>query len=192
MNRRSFTIAASTRSVLPGAFSVGRASRLRQKRSPRLFPPESGQQIRRQPPRVTALMHGEGTDSDGIIRAPGVAQDHAKGSPTACRMPPNHQSAPFNSRARDCLRAQPPPRPRGRGARGGSRICSPFGSAWHLRRLHFVWHPDPGASRPQGRLPVEGLLNRLAHAAKPPVRAVRPLLARPGRPVAQQVFETQL
>ena len=39
---------------------------------------------------------------------------------------------------------------------------------------------------------IVGSANRLAHAAKPPVCAVRPLRARPGPPVAQQVFETQL
>ena len=83
-------------------------------------------------------------------------------------------------------------RGRGRAARGGRRICLPFGSAGNLRRLRFVWHPNPRASRQQGRLPVEGLLNRLAHAAKPPVCTVQLSRARPGRPVARQVFETQL
>ena len=127
LTRRSLTSAASTRSALPGAYSVGRASRLRQKWSPRLFPPESDEQIRRQPPRVTALMHGEGADSDGIIRAPGVAQDHAKSSSTASRMPPNHQSAPFNCRSCDRLRAKPPPRPRG------------GGYAWRTPDMLAVW-----------------------------------------------------
>jgi hypothetical protein len=66
------------------------------------------------------------------------------------------------------------------------------GSAWNLLRLHFVWHPASGASRPQGLLPFEGLLDRLAHAAKPPARVAYLSGARPVEPVAGQVLENQL
>ena len=49
--------------------------------------------------------------------------------------------------------------------------------------------PVPGPSRPQGLLPVEGLLDRLAHASKPPVRVAQLSRARPGRPAARQVWD---